>query len=114
VRSLAAVLVPALAVSWGAAACTSSRTEPAEGLGEGELPVDVRADYDVFARRCSKCHSLARPLLSGITDDAMWRVYVDWMRRQAGSGISSSDTVRILRFLHYYSLEQKRRRGGGP
>ncbi len=61
-----------------------------------------------LARRCSKCHSLSRPLGSGITDDAVWIAYVDKMRRQPGSGISPQDAGPILRFLHYYSSEQRR------
>ena len=83
-----------------------------EGLDAAALPADVRPDYEVFAQKCSKCHSLARPLLSGVTDDAFWKEYVERMRRQPASGISPADEIPILRFLHYYSLEQGRRRGG--
>jgi hypothetical protein len=75
-----------------------------------QLPPEVRASYDVFASRCSKCHSLARPLDSGIADDDAWALYVERMRRQPGSGISVADQAPILAFLHYYSLEQRKRR----
>lgn len=100
------LVVIALAIaSAGAAGCaTSSR----DGLDVAQLPEAVRPDYALFARRCSKCHSLARPLGSGITDDAVWIAYVDKMRRQPGSGISPQDAPPILRFLHYYSSEQRR------
>jgi hypothetical protein len=84
-----------------------------DGLDVATLPVEVRPDYAVFARRCSKCHSLARPLQSGIEDDAFWVAYVNRMRRQPGSGISQRDMEPILRFLHHYSLEQRRRRQSG-
>jgi hypothetical protein len=30
------------------------------------------------------------------------------MRRQPGSGITEEDARVVLRFLHYYSLDQKR------
>jgi hypothetical protein len=83
---------------------------PAEGLDVATLPPDSRADYAIFARRCSKCHSLARPLNSGITDDEAWRMYVARMRRQPGSGINDEDSAVILRFLHVYSLDQRRRK----
>ena len=73
------------------------------------LPESVRADYAVFAQRCSKCHSLSRPLNSGIVDDDYWAMYVARMRRQPGSGISPEDAKEILRFLHYYSLEERRK-----
>ena len=88
-------------------------TSTRDGLDVAQLPETVRPDYALFARRCSKCHSLARPLGSGITDDAVWIAYVDKMRRQPGSGISPQDAAPILRFLHYYSSEQRRLKRGG-
>jgi hypothetical protein len=108
VRLAIVILVGSVAMG----ACTPGGG-PAEGLTARTIPDEVRADYDVFADRCSKCHSLSRPLRSGITDDRFWKEYVERMRRQAGSDISVADEEPILRFLHYYSLEEKRRRGGG-
>jgi len=88
--------------------CSSAATH-AEGLEPATLPAELRADYAVFAQRCSKCHSLARPLNSGISDENYWSLYVARMRRQPGSGISQADAEPILRFLHYYSVEQLRK-----
>jgi hypothetical protein len=85
--------------------CASNR----EGLDPMQLPADTRGDYAVFARRCSKCHSLARALHSGIQEDSGWIAYVARMRRQPGSGIARSDVAPILRFLHYYSASRPRR-----
>lgn len=76
-----------------------------------KLPPDLRDDYALFAQRCSKCHPLARPLTSGIDDDDYWKAYVERMRRQPGSGISPADEPAILRFLHYYSEQQKLKKG---
>lgn len=86
------------------AACAAGRSE---GLDVATLPVEVRPDYELFADRCSRCHSLARPLESGIKDDVFWKKYVERMRRQPSSGISPADEIPILRFLHYYSLDKK-------
>ena len=80
-----------------------------EGINTASLPPEVQPDYALFAERCSKCHSLARALTSGIEDDAHWVSYVEQMRRQPASGISEHDTVGILRFLHYFSVEEKRK-----
>lgn len=91
----------------GAVACHTGGG--GEGLDISTLPANVRADYRVFAQKCSKCHSLARPLESGITDDVYWAEYVERMRRQPSSGISPSDITPILRFLHYYSTDRQRR-----
>jgi len=93
-----------------AASCASAGFR-SEGLEPSTLPGDVRADYAVFAHRCSKCHSLARPLSSGIKDMGYWSMYVARMRRQPASGISQDDAIAILRFLQYYSLEQQRKKG---
>jgi hypothetical protein len=71
----------------------------------------AHADYEVFAQRCSKCHSLARPINSGIDDDDYWRAYVAKMRRQPASGISPEDAAIILRFLHVFSIEERRLKG---
>jgi hypothetical protein len=90
----------------GLAAC--SVFERGEGLDARSLPAEHQADYAIFAQRCSKCHSLARPLNSGITKDEYWRMYVERMRRQPASGISEADTLPILRFLHWYSSDEKR------
>lgn len=78
-----------------------------EGLDPAAVPAELRADYALFAQRCSKCHSLARPLSSGIDDDDYWVEYVGRMRRQPSSGISEDDTVAILRFLHDFSAEER-------
>lgn len=76
-----------------------------EGLDASRVPEKLRADYDLFARRCSKCHSLARPLSAGFTEDEQWTRYVTRMRRQPGSGISPDEQERILRFLYWYASD---------
>jgi hypothetical protein len=96
-------LVMICGVVTGAIACNGK-----EGVEPSSLPDDgIRADYVVFAQRCSKCHSLSRPLNAGIQDDAWWELYVTRMRRQPSSGISENDQKVILRFLHYYSQAQQ-------
>jgi hypothetical protein len=81
-----------------------------DGVDVDQLPAEVRPDYQLFARRCSKCHPLSRALQSGIDQDEVWANYVTRMRRQPGSGISRDDATQILRFLHVYSLDQQRRK----
>lgn len=88
------------------AACPTSRTE---GLDPSKVPENLRADYDRFAHKCSKCHGLARPLQAGITDDAQWVMYVNRMRRQPGSGISMEDQEVILRFLKWHAADLRKK-----
>jgi hypothetical protein len=91
-------------------ALSCSQRPGSESAYATRLPDAIRPSYELFAHRCSKCHSLARPLDSGIDDDASWELYVDRMRRQPGSGISMSDRAPILAFLRYYALKQRRQR----
>jgi hypothetical protein len=100
-RKAGAVLAALVACSCG------PRSESAYA---SRLPPEVRADFELFSHRCSKCHTLARPLDSGIDDDEHWAEYVERMRLQPGSGISLGDKEPILRFLHYYSLQQQQRK----
>ena len=79
-----------------------------ESLDPSTMPENVRADYEVFARKCSKCHTLSRPLNANISDDAQWVLYVNRMRRQPASGISPEDQEVILRFLRYYAADLRR------
>ncbi len=101
-RPLAAAAAAALVT------ITASACQRGEGLDPSKMPESVRADYELFANRCSKCHSLARPLTSNITDDEQWVRYVNRMRRQPGSGISRTDQEGILRFLKYYAADLRR------
>ena len=78
----------------------------ADGVEASSLPEALRADYAVFAQRCSKCHSLARPLEAGVRGDAWWARYVTKMRNMPGSGISPEDEAPILRFLHAYNAAE--------
>ena len=81
--------------------------EVAAGIPAEQIPPDLRDDYQVFAVRCSKCHSLSRPLQSGITDDRHWASYIARMRLQPGSGITADDTPKILRFLSFHSRQRQ-------
>jgi len=103
--------LPAALAALALAACTGRAAfVRGDGVDAATLPLELRADYAVFADRCSKCHALSRPLSSGIVDDAFWVRYVERMRLQPASGISPEDVAPILRFLHHYAEEQRRQK----
>lgn len=106
-RGLCALIVLAVPVV-ASLGCGSTMRRP-DGLDVATLPEDVRHSYDIFEVRCSRCHSLARPLNADIDDPAYWEDYVRRMRRQPGSGISRADAADILRFLRFYTAERIRR-----
>lgn len=66
-------------------------------------PKDIQDAYQVFAVRCSRCHTLARPLNAHIRDPEHWVRYVTRMRRNPTSGINPKDAETILKFLLYYT-----------
>jgi hypothetical protein len=87
------------------AGCALGAVGPRGGLSDEQVrtfPVRVADAYSVFSRKCSRCHSLARPLSAQVKDIEHWREYVARMRRQPGSGISPEDGEEILVFLKYY------------
>ncbi len=113
--NLRPLIAPAAAVAL--ALVTASACHRGEGLDTSKMPETTRADYDVFAHKCSKCHSLARPLSANITDDEQWVLYVNRMRRQPASGITYTDQEAILRFLRFYAADLRRiqaEKNGGP
>lgn len=98
-RTELALGLVSLATSLAAPACGGHSLDP------DTLPPSIRPAYAVFAERCSKCHSLARPLDAPITAPGRWEPYVERMRRMPGSGINERDAARILQFLTYYTEE---------
>ncbi len=108
-----APIVAFLVLGLVAPGCANVVARRGDGLDVASLPAEQRADYALFAVRCSKCHSLSRPLDSGISSDEYWARYVEKMRLQPGSGISPEDSVNILRFLRYYAAQMRAKQASG-
>ncbi len=96
-------------------------------------PQDIQADYKIFARRCSQCHSLSRPLNSQFLQltvdeqkpsqakepdlfkdskvwqisDSVWTDYVKKMQSKPGAIIRASEFDKIVAFLAYDSKARK-------
>lgn len=64
--------------------------------------------YELFIRKCSRCHTVARPINSTFTPEK-WREYVYKMMRKPGSGLNPKTTEEIIKFLIY---DSKRREKG--
>ena len=104
----AAVLVLVAAFAWMACAGRVGRRGGLSSADVQQMTPKVASAYDVFARRCSRCHTLARPLAANVTDIRHWKSYVTRMRRNPGSGISPADAETILVFLAYWVAERER------
>ena len=70
-------------------------------------PPEQQALYPLFAQKCSKCHTLARPINSSMTGDEWWG-YVTRMSGKPGSGISPKTAEDVFTFLSYDSSVRAR------
>ena len=70
-------------------------------------PEEMQQNYQVFAAKCSQCHTLARPINSDYALSAEWSRYVKRMMRKPGSGITPKDGKAIFEFLVYDSSVRK-------
>jgi hypothetical protein len=63
-------------------------------------PPEQQKAYKLFESKCSKCHTIARPINTTMTRDE-WERYVKRMMHKPNSGISSSQGKEIFDFLTY-------------
>jgi hypothetical protein len=103
----------ALAVLLPSCAGTSS-VRHGDRIDVSKYPNDIQEAYKVFAVRCSRCHTLARPLNARIRDPEHWVRYVTRMRRNQSSGINAKDADIILKFLLYYTERMAAEEDGPP
>ena len=71
-------------------------------------PKEQQENYQVFSQKCSKCHTLSRPINSDYALPEEWERYVKRMMRKPGSGIGSKDGKKIYDFLSYDSKTRKK------
>ena len=69
-------------------------------------PAEMQAAYKVFAPKCSKCHTIARPINTMMTK-AEWERYVKRMMHKPNSGISDKQGKEIFEFLTYDQTTRK-------
>ena len=83
----------------------------------GPETVDVSAyapakkrDYEIYARACSRCHTLARSINAPYVNRAWWEFYVASMRVRAkfqGERLTKQEVRAVLDFLEYDSNQRK-------
>jgi hypothetical protein len=72
----------------------------------GAYPAAQQANYKLFVGKCSKCHTIARPLNTMMTKDE-WSRYVKRMMHKPNSGISDAQGKQIFEFVVYDQTERK-------
>ncbi len=73
-----------------------------------KYPVDIQSSYKVFASKCTKCHTLARPINCEFALDDEWERYIKRMMRKPGSGVTAENGKAIFEFLAYDSKIRKK------
>ena len=108
-------MVALLAVTASSSAQEPSSEEQLAELDKGPQTIDVSSypeelqqKYELFAERCSKCHTLARPINSDYALAEEWSRYVKRMMRKPGSGIAPKEAKQIFEFLAYDSSVRKK------
>lgn len=69
-------------------------------------PAPTQAGYKLFSGKCSKCHTIARPINTMMTRDE-WERYVKRMMHKPNSGIGDNQGKEIFEFLVYDEAERK-------
>lgn len=79
-------------------------------INVSSYPAEQQKEYKTFADKCSKCHTIARPINTTMTK-AEWERYVKRMMHKPNSGISDSQGKAIFEFLAY---DQETRKDKNP
>jgi ribosomal protein S27AE len=66
----------------------------------------AKAIYSLFRNKCSKCHTLARPLNTDLPP-TKWEEYIKRMMNKPGSGIKPSEAKEIWQFLVYDTAKRR-------
>ncbi len=75
-------------------------------INVSSYPPEQQKAYKLFESKCSKCHTIARPINTTMSKQE-WEMYVKRMMHKPNSGISSSQGKEIFDFLAYDQQERK-------
>lgn len=69
-------------------------------------PAEIQSAYKLFTGKCSKCHTIARPLNTTMTREE-WERYVKRMMHKPNSGINEKQGKQIFDFVIYDEVNRK-------
>ncbi|MYC78565.1 hypothetical protein F4X10_22605 [Candidatus Poribacteria bacterium] len=91
---------------------TTPKTYPADQgpnfINVSTYSPKMQEAYELFTRKCSRCHTVARPINSTFAA-AEWRKYVYKMMRKPGSGLTPKTAEEIIKFLIYDSEHREKK-----
>jgi hypothetical protein len=69
-------------------------------------PAPMQSAYKLFSTKCSKCHTIARPINTMMKRDE-WERYVKRMMHKPNSGINDNQGKQIFEFLVFDQTTRK-------
>ena len=94
--AVAGLSLPLLLAAQSASNVTLPQDKGPAKIDVSSYPADQQKGYKVFADKCSKCHTIARPINTTMTQPE-WERYVKRMMHKPNSGISDSQGKDDLR-----------------
>lgn len=70
-------------------------------------PPEHQENYKLFVERCSRCHTIARPINSQFSQSDEWERYVKRMMRKPGCEMPTDEAKKVWQFLVYDSQTRK-------
>jgi mono/diheme cytochrome c family protein len=102
IRAVSAVCIAAPLLLWAQSGSnvTLPQDKGPDKINVSSYPAEQQKGYKVFTEKCSKCHTIARPINTTMTPPE-WSRYVKRMMHKPNSGISDSQGKTIYEFLAY-------------
>jgi hypothetical protein len=79
-----------------------------ETIDVSKYPAEQQTNYKAFAVKCSRCHTLARPINAPYALPEEWEAYVKKMQKKKRSGLDPGSAKKIIEFLKYDSSLRKK------
>ena len=98
--TIASLSVPLFLAAQSGSNVTLPQDKGPDKINVSAYPPDQQKGYKVFADKCAKCHTLARPINTTMSKDD-WSRYVKRMMHKPNSGISDAQGKTIFEFLAY-------------
>ncbi len=113
-KAIRLMVIASLATPLFMAAQSSNVTLPQDkgpsSINVSSYPPEQQKAYKLFVDKCAKCHTIARPINTTMTEPE-WERYVKRMMHKPNSGISDKQGKEIFEFLAY---DQKVRKDKNP
>ena len=106
IMALAGICAPLILIAQNSSGVNLPQDKGPDKIDVAAYPAPMQAAYKVFAAKCAKCHTIARPINTLMTRDE-WERYVKRMMHKPNSGISDSQGKQIFEFLVYDQANRK-------